>query len=191
MAYLSTSAKSSALWTAYDLKAYNVRIQQDHSATFGISNLPPPAVDHELLTTENARDMASDSNAQLVDLLDMATRPPTGSEESAVVDFVVRLFEYIGYARRHRIARTRKDIHYMICGEQRKVRMDVCLIGREQNGILLLVQEDRRNSEGSTQDPVPQLIANAIAAFDYNNSLRRAVGEEPLEAKVSNFTDLH
>lgn len=184
MANLIRSAKSGNDWTENDLEAYNIRVQtQDAPTFFQVDHLPPPVVDEEFLTTEEAEDMAIDHNAELINLLDLAMKPAP-AEESAVVDFAVDLFKYLGYVKRHRVARTRKDIPFLVCGEWRHAKTDVCLIDRNQNDILLLVQEDKRFQPDNPLDPRPQLIAEAIAAFAYNNRIREMAGEAALESKV-------
>ena len=49
--------------------------------------------------------------------------------------------------------------------------------------ILLLVQKDKRHIE--RKDPEPQLIAEAIVAFQTNNTRRRRVlSQDPIDARV-------
>ncbi|OCB85857.1 hypothetical protein A7U60_g6988 [Sanghuangporus baumii] len=109
----------------------------------------------------------------------MTIRP---DEESAVVDFTVALFRACGYTGVGRIARTRKKIPLLICGERRDTKTVVCIMD-DNDEILLLVQEDKRHMEGS--DPEPQLIAQAIAAFTANNQTRvRTLRLPPLQSKV-------
>lgn len=82
------------------------------------------------------------------------------------------------------MVRTHKDIPLYICGEWTHTKTDVCVIDRNQNSIILLVhnsQEDKRHMEG---DPIPQLVANAIAAFQHNNHIRQQSGLPPLDSKV-------
>lgn len=112
--------------------------------------------------------------------LAMAISP---GEESAVDDFAVHLFRALGYTGRAvaRTTRTRKDLPFLVCGEERHAKADVCIMDGLE--ILLLVQEDKRHLDSS--DPEPQLIANAIAAF-YNNNITRvqALGLPTLQDKV-------
>lgn len=184
MANIIRSAKSGSDWTVNELDAYNIRVQLENTGTFfGGQGLPPPEIDAEILTTQDAEDMVSDHNAELINLLDLAMKPAP-AEESAVDDFAVELFKALGYVKRHRIARTRKDIPFLICGEWRHAKTDVCLVDRLQNDILLLVQEDKRFTPQAPQDPKAQLIAEAIAAFEYNNRQRTSSGVEALDAKV-------
>ena len=58
-------------------------------------------------------------------------------------DFAFELFKAIGYVRRERLARTRVDLPLLICGENRHVKTDVCIVDCSQNDIFLLVQEDK------------------------------------------------
>lgn len=184
MASLICSAKSGSDWTRGDLDAYNIRVHVEDTATFfGIPDLPQPQVDPEILNIKSANNMTVDKNAELINLLDIAM-VPTGPEEFAVDDFAVKLFKTLGYVRRNRVARTRKDIPLLKCGEQRHAKTDICIVDRSQNDILLLVQEDKRFGEEKISDAEAQLIAEAIAMFSLNNSLRRDVGVPELDSKV-------
>jgi len=100
----------------------------------------------------------------------MAMSPRSG--ESAVVDFAAGLFRALGYAKRNRVARTRKGLSLFTCSEFRHAQTDVCIVDLDQNDILLLVQEDKRFEEGEGGDPEAQLIAETIAAFGMNNEQR-------------------
>lgn len=184
-ASIRRSAKSGSDWTQAELDAYNITIVSEDAATFfGLPVLPQPHVDQELLDTQEAANMAADKNAELINLLDLAM--VSSSEDSAVDDFAVELFKVLGYVRRHRVARTRKDIPLLICGEWRHAIADVCIVDRKQNEIVLLVQEDKRfgGSETILSDAQAQLIAEAIAAFSHNNLLRAEAGLPSYESKV-------
>lgn len=188
MANLIRSAKSGSDWTQGDLDAYNIHVTpQDTAAFFGIPVLPEPKIPPEILNTLEADDMLNDEHARLIDLLDVAMVPPVKpNEESAVDDFAVELFRLLGYVGRRRYARTRKDLPLPICGQTRHAKTDVCIIDRLRNHILLLVQEDKRYGEqGTFADTEAQLIAEAVAAFVYNNEIRRANGLPELQEKVS------
>jgi hypothetical protein len=79
----------------------------------------------------------------------------------------------IGYDQPNRLVRQQKHIPLYMCGSNVDAKADVCVVdySPENKGILLLVQEDKRFLEQG--DPEPQVIAEAIAAFQTNN-LRRA-----------------
>ncbi|KAL6307104.1 hypothetical protein BKA93DRAFT_770620 [Sparassis latifolia] len=86
-------------------------------------------------------------------------------EESAVDDLVSALLRAMHYVDMSKVVRTRKNLTFIVCGNTVHAQTDVCLM--DSSGILLLVQEDKGHNE--EKDPEPQLIAEAIAAFYYNN----------------------
>jgi hypothetical protein len=115
MANLIRSAKSSNDWTLYDLDSFNIRlVYQEALEFFGVQVFPDPAIDPELLDNLEADAMQQDQNAELVTLLDMAMMQSLG--ESAVDDFTVELFKIMGYVHRNRVARMRKDVNLLVCG---------------------------------------------------------------------------
>ena len=180
--YIIRSAKSSSDWTLNELDAYNVKISfQGPPMFFHMPALPEPTIDQEILTTLSADDTATEDNYTLLTQLDQAMFPDE-REESAVDDFMVTLFRLLGYALRPRIIRTRKEMRLLICGEYRFAKADIVIIDKSQNDIILLVQEDKRL--GGYLDPLPQLVAEAISAFQSNNLRRVASGLDPLENKV-------
>ncbi|KAH8984576.1 hypothetical protein EDB86DRAFT_3118348 [Lactarius hatsudake] len=165
MANLNRSAKSSRDWIGYDLKAFNIQIQlEDKTTFFGDPNLPLPVIDEEILTTLKGKDMLSDHNAELIHLLNRAKQPVAGG--SAVDDFTVELLRRLGYVKRNRIAHTQMDIPLHICQEQKHAKTLICLLDQLTNDISLLIEEDKLHSPLET---LPQLIAEAIAAVDFNN----------------------
>ncbi|KAK0449482.1 hypothetical protein EV421DRAFT_1421044 [Armillaria borealis] len=82
-----------------------------HSST---KHLPAPSIHPEILTAPTADDAVEDASYHLIAQLKLATGP---SEESAVIDFVVALSPgSLGYIRRPRAIRTRKEFRFLICG---------------------------------------------------------------------------
>jgi len=182
MANIIRTAKSGSDWTVNELDAYNITIVPQNSSTFfGRDILPLP--NHHLDLTERltADEMENEDSYQVVRYMDLAMDPIPG-EESAVDDFAMHLLRTMGYAGRAigRDLRSRKDIPFLICGEWKHAKTDVCVIDRRE--ILLLVQEDKRHKEPG--DPYPQLIAEAIAAVQSNNRMRIQLGLEALDFKV-------
>ena len=184
MANLIRSPKSGSDWSPVDLEAYNIVVDFNNTPSFfGVDHLPQPTVDPEVWTTQDAKDMVSDRNAELVCLLELATHI-VPDEESAVTDFAIALFKLLGYVRRDRIARTRKDISYLICEEWKLAKTDACLLDTQKNDILLVVQEDKTHL-GQPRNVTHRLVASAIAAFEYNNRMRdQVLGQTALEPKV-------
>ncbi|KAK6967040.1 hypothetical protein R3P38DRAFT_2753981 [Favolaschia claudopus] len=182
MSQLIRSAKSGSDWTQNDLDSYRIRVEYLDVATFfQIPDLPQPTVRHPaILTLSDPANTTDEDVYQFLRGMEQAMLP-LDAEESAVDDFAVLLLREVGYAPLGRIIRTRKDIPLVICGENRHAKTDVCII--DDSGILLLVQEDKRHLEGG--NPIPQLIAEAIAAFQSNNVTREQVlGLPPLHSKV-------
>ncbi|TEB31610.1 hypothetical protein FA13DRAFT_1791390 [Coprinellus micaceus] len=168
MANLIRSAKSGSSWTLNKLDSYNIHLErQEAPKFFGVPLLQDPA----------------DRNAELINLLDLAMLP-TGSGETAVVDFAVELLKHTGYVRRNQVARTRRDLPLLICGKRENAKADVCIVNRQQNDIILLVQEGKRIEDVEPIDARAQLVANALAAFPQNNASRENCSFSPLESKV-------
>lgn len=180
MASLIRSAKSGNDWTINDLEAYNITIVAQDAATFFDQPVSPQlALNQKLLTNLGAEEMVDEEDYKLVRYMDLAMNPIPG-EESAVTDFAMRLLRAIGYENRYRDLRSRKSIPLFICGMWMYAKTDICTM--DQNEILLVVQEDKRHMEPG--DPKPLVIAEAIAAFQSNNTSRRDImGLPPLESK--------
>ena len=150
--------------------------------------LPQPSVDEELLSIIDAGLMKQDRHAALIAYLDQVMIPDKG--ETAVPDFVVELFNLLGYERRERLARRRVNFSLLICGEDRRVKADVCLIDISQRNILLVVHADKRLKPSDPAVARAQLVAKAVAAFNKNNAEREAAGLTPLVEKASFFVSL-
>jgi len=193
MANLSRFPKSGSDWNLNDLDAYHIELKrQDPLTFFGLSALPDPQLDEvgaELFQTVEAEHMVDHRNAELIHLLDLSVLHHAG--ESAVADFAVELFKRLGYVRRHRVARTRKDMQLLICGEYRRIKADVCIMDRSSWGeIDLLVQEDRRLDDDEGSCPQAKLIAAAMAAFCENNMNREVAGLTDLSNTVRSMFSL-
>ncbi|KAJ7811324.1 hypothetical protein B0H14DRAFT_2860269, partial [Mycena olivaceomarginata] len=156
---------------------------QDATTFFGVAQLPAPMIDNEILTVEDANDTVSDANYDLLSLLDIAM-DASNPQESAVDDFAVSLFHALGYIHRPRVARTRQELRFLICGESKYAKPDVSILDRTMDDIILLVQEDKRF--GGPTDAYAQLIAEAIAAYQVNQSTRTASGLPRLQSLVRN-----
>lgn len=91
----------------------------------------------------------------------LARRPPS-------IFFAEKLLNKLGYAEGRRIIMIRQALPLFICGSSCSAQTDVCVL--DSNDILLLVQEDKRLDNNA--DPEPQVIAEAIAAFQRNNFTR-------------------
>jgi hypothetical protein len=183
MATLIRSTKSGSEWTRNELRAFNITITHQKVATFfGNPTLPQPPVDRIILDNRQypPDGIADKDNRNFFFYLEEAMATPPG-EESAVADFTAHLLSLLGYNTANCFIRQRKDIPLVMCGGRTQAKTNVCVVDRDQR-ILLLVQEDKGLLEGV--DPEPQLIAEAIAAFQYNNTLLRRIGAQLIQAKT-------
>jgi hypothetical protein len=168
MTEIARICKSGSKWTQDDLKAFNTRVLEKSEDEFfvvpledflldgvpdGLINLEWPSID----------DLDS---YDILRYLDLAT---TENEEGAVDDFVSRLLEILKFKKIGQLIRARKGIEMVMCGKNTHAKTDVCIIDEE--GIFLLVQESKSHKNFS--DPEPQIIAEAIAAFQHNNNIRK------------------
>ncbi|KAH8978016.1 hypothetical protein EDB92DRAFT_1937702 [Lactarius akahatsu] len=97
-------------------------------------------------------------------------------QEAAVVKFSAQLLRGLEYDDDDSIVFIRRAIPFLTCGENSVAQIDVCIM--DDNEILLLLQEDKILT--SMEDPEPQIIAEAIAAFALNNRKRERDPNLPL-----------
>jgi hypothetical protein len=169
MAEITRICKSGSKWTKNDLKAFNINVLKKSEKDFfgfsvdnvslddvpdGFINLEYPSID----------DMESYKILRYLDMAMFAAE----SEESAVDDFSHELLGILRFENPGQVIRMRKSIRLFTCGKYTHAKTDLCIIGEQ--GILLLIQEDKSYIKFS--DPEPQIIAEAIAAFQYNNDIR-------------------
>lgn len=168
MSDIIRSAKSGNDWTSNDLIAYNIAIRRQSSETFfGYKpNTIPDTIDPAFLTaTIPPQDNLSDGTYRLLQYLDVATRVNSG-QESAIHDFAKELLRSLGFEERGTLLRSRYAIPFMICGDDRRsAQTDLCLVQGTRT-ILLVIREDKPVI--SAKNPDAQVIAQAVAAFQYN-----------------------
>lgn len=161
--------KAGGEWTYRDLDRYSIRIKYEDADTFFAPISAPPAslIPSDFLTCLDTEDaIQGDERAYtFIQYLDTAMSPPPG-DESAVNDFIVNLLLTLGFAPKGTMIRTRKKFPLRIGGEMRYAQADACILDGAHP--LLLIQEDHSRVDPLT-DPIPSLIAAAIAAFDVAN----------------------
>jgi hypothetical protein len=179
MTSLERSPKSGNDWSVEDLRAYNITIEtQDFGSFFG---QPWPSLQpSELLTKKKAEEVTSVENYRVISLMDLAmNRVP--NEESKVAQFTEKLLTALEYESLTKSVVLQQQIPLFICGQSRHATTDVCIMDTSE--ILLVCQEDKRHMDGG--DPYPQLIVEAVAAFQFNNYKRTRILNEPaLTSKV-------
>jgi hypothetical protein len=187
MANIIRSAKSGSDWTINEIKAYNivVTLHQDVATFFGHPIRPQPSVHPVILNNENypVGGIQDTNDRMFFYYLDEVMTAISPGEESAVNDFSANLLTMLQYnAPDNRYIRQRKDIPFFICGTDLHATTDVCVIDRNLRILLLLLQEDKRHMD--SKNPEPQLIAEAIAAFQSNNQRLQSIGRQPLAQKT-------
>jgi len=163
MAYLFRIAKSGSDWTTNELLAYNIRVSSQTPHSFYGIPLPPVAslndLDPDLVSGTLSTQVLKDETYRLLQYLDLASTANAG-QESAINDFAREILRVLG-------------------GDpDRSAQTDVTLI-HGSSTILLVVQEDKTTV--SARDPEAQVIAEAIATFQYNNRTRARLGQHELD----------
>jgi hypothetical protein len=182
MAHLIRSAKSGSDWTTNELLAYNIRVSSQTPHSFYGIPLPPVAslndLDPDLVSGTLSTQGLKDETYRLLQYLDLASTANAG-QESAIDDFAREILRVLGYERRGLLLRSRYAIPLLISGDpNRSAQTDVTLI-HGSSTILLVVQEDKTTV--SARDPEAQVIAEAIATFQYNNRTRARLGQHELD----------
>jgi len=179
MANLIRSPKSGSDWTDNELIAYNITVTAQSPQEFFLRNPESPlvGVDPSLIDSPVDAENVPDHTFQYLTHLDLVT---SAGQESLIDDFARETLRLLGFAERGLALSTRYIIPLTICGDNRRTaQTDVCLLDR-RSMILLILQEDKTIFD-STQ-PEPQVIAEAIAAYQYNNEKRQTRGLAILDA---------
>jgi len=165
------SAKSGSDWTRGELLAYNITISSVTPNQFFHHGVDP-SLDHldpAILNASPGSDDPSLSEAvsDHLSYLDLATN---ATQESAIDDFSAHTLRLLGFNERKTVVRSRYAIPLTICGDgNRAAQTGVCLLHRPTLVLLVLV-EDKTLSNWT--DAEPQVVAEAIAAFQFNNTKR-------------------
>lgn len=172
------SAKSGSDWTSGDLLAYNIAISPvppdeffHHGADPSLDHLDPAILNS---SPDSEDPNFSDAVADYLRYLDLATK---ATQESAIDNFAAETLKLLGFNERKTTVVTRYIIPLTICGDGNRVaQADVCLLYRPS--LVLLVLKTIFNKT----NPEAQVVAEAIAAFQFNNEKRGASGLLPLNA---------
>ena len=183
MADLIRSAKSGSDWTSNELAAYNITVRRQSAPDFfGYQpNTIPEYLDPEFVHSpvppnDNIADVAT---FRILQYIDLATRA-NATQESAIDDVARELLRLLNFEEKGTLLRSRYAIPFLISGDTGRIaQTDLCLI-QGSSTILLIIQEDKTGF--SQKDPKAQVIAEAIAAFQYNNLSRDQAGLDTVES---------
>lgn len=168
MAQLIRSAKSGSDWTGAELLAYDIAISPTFPDVFSPPS-PVPSLDHldpSILTSPNGNDPnLSYAAGRYLGYLDLATN---ATQESAIDDFAAATLTLLGFDdQQFTHVATRYIIPLTICGKTRSAQTDVCLVYRPTTVLLVLIEDKTLLNKTSAE---AQMVADAIAAFQYNNT---------------------
>lgn len=167
------SAKSGSDWTENELLAYNITVDAVPAAQFfgfDPGATPLDVVDAAFVTHVLGQDtnQLTRETRRLLGYLKLAYTANTG-QESAINDFARELLRTLDFEPGDTLLRARYAIPFTISGDTKCAQTDLCLVD-VGSVILLIVQQDK--TVNSAKDPEPQLIAEAIAAFQANKRAR-------------------
>ncbi|KAE9399338.1 hypothetical protein BT96DRAFT_858424 [Gymnopus androsaceus JB14] len=187
MAELIRSAKSSSDWNEYELFAFNIVIEDFDAATFfGTPQLPATTVSPVILNNI-ARPpppaVITKDERLFFEFLNRANV----MEKAAVDDFTGHILRMLDFDGDERSITTKRELSFTMCGTRVRAKADLAVMFRSSTVI---------------DEPILQLIAEAIAAFVENNRVMQPplaqqiipamtmVGPRPIFYKVPVTQDL-
>ena len=182
------SAKSGSDWTRNELIAYNIKIvpqtpeQFFGAPTFGIL----AELDTSIIIGSTDTANLSDAALRYLTFLDLATHVAGNHWQKTLLDeFSRQTLDLLGYSERGLALLTQYNIPMTICGDNKSAQTDVCLVDGRTVMILLILQGDKTalNSSNSS-NPEARVVAEAIAAFQYNNEKRERRGMTVLDKMI-------
>lgn len=185
MANLIRSSKSGSKWTTHDLEAYNIRVSSQSPANFYGQPLPPveslSSLDPNLLSGTLHTQGVSEETYRVLEYLDLAARR-NSSQESAIDDVAKEILRALGYENHGLVLRSRYDLPLVVSGvRNRSAKTNVCLI-HSSSTTLLVIQENKTIISHS--NPEPQVIAEAIATFQFNNRIRAQCDKSACDSMI-------
>lgn len=180
MAHANRTAKSAKNWTDNELIAYNITISLLPPDKFFSSPDPPiDDIDSSILNSPSGSlDPAlSDTAARYLGYLRLAANV---IKESFAVDFAAETLKLLQFNERGTIVSTRFNLSLVNCGDAKSVaQADVCLIYRPTLVLLVVLADKTLEIRANVGADV---VATAIAAFQFNNRKRIEFGLMPLDA---------
>ncbi|KAF9066042.1 hypothetical protein BDP27DRAFT_1424194 [Rhodocollybia butyracea] len=172
MAHLMRAAKSASRWTAHDLLAFNIAIQDVDSATFfGTPHLPATTVSPVVLnnvTRPRPPAVITDDER-----LFFAHLKYLNTEKSSPHDFTRHLLSMLRFDHNERLLTMRESMTFTMCGARVRAKADVAVYMMEASNVEYLLMVKAAKTNIAAKEPVPQMIAQTIAAFVENNRPRQ------------------
>jgi len=178
MANVVRSAKLASHWKERELTAYNITIASVAPDEFFPS--PDPSLDHIdtaiLNSPPSSHADISDTALGYFGYLGMATRAEK-VQESLVDNFVFKTLRLLGFDEDQVSLFMYHTIPFNICGKATRVaKMNVCVFHYPNLVLLVAISGGTANAVNVEA----QIVAMAIAAFQYNNAQRIECRLDPL-----------
>jgi len=185
---------SGSEWSQTHLDFFRIRVQTERNFEPFFESRPPnlgefTGLTKEILSTDLSRvnalmkikwsEFTHHEASRFIKYLLAATKTHTNTE-SVVDDLSRSILECFDYDAGDLGIYTHGELRLEMCGSNTSAKPDVCIETSVQT-IKLLVQEDKSYRMCDNSDPEPQVIAEAIAAFQENNRIRRKL-DLPLES---------
>ena len=172
--------RSASDWGRNELMPYSITVTAtppeqffSQGANRSLTDLDPPLITAPLDATD-----VSDDTYRFLTFLDLATK----AGQTVIDDFALELLRIVSMEEGGLILGTHHTIPLSICGDLSKVpQTNTCLLDRRLT-ILFVFQEDK--TIFSLSDPEPQLVADAIAACQYNNQKRQCMDLPALNTMI-------
>ncbi|EJU03398.1 hypothetical protein DACRYDRAFT_21583 [Dacryopinax primogenitus] len=182
MSHLSRKYTCPSEWTYQTLEAFNIHVLMvepedffgQHYVAASVAAIPPLIFDIDNINEAVQR--APGDIIKYFDYLNLATTLPQESTVDCLVQETLRLLHFD--AQRLLVVQHFR-YPFEMCGKAVTTETDVALI-HPSLLLLLIAVEDKPFTP--LKYPEPQVIAEAIAAFQYNNERRRDMGLDPLSA---------
>jgi hypothetical protein len=165
------SARSGREWSKAQLKDYNIVIDNVDAVTFfgqEIKEVALEEVPESVLVCLTSSDVVDDEDPGF-DFLRFHDIVISGRQESTVDSLAQEILRIMKFRGSRRIILFHQRIPLTMSGADTIAETDVCV--QNNDNILLLIQKDK--AYGNRSDAEPQVTAEAIAAFQYNNEIRR------------------
>lgn len=165
-------AKSASKWTSSDLLAYNIRVSSQSPEDFYGQPLPAveslSSLDPNLLSGTIHIQGLSEERCRFLGYLYLASRA-NSNQQSAVDDLTKEILHMLGYEKHGLILRSYCSIPLLSSGDPNRSAQTCVCLAQGLSAILLVVQN---KTIFNNHDPESQVIAEAIATFQYNHNVR-------------------
>ena len=168
-------------WGRNELLAYHITVTPIPPQEFFQQGADPSltCLDPALINSPLDATNVSDDTYHFLGCIELATN---AGQETAIDDFAREFLRIVGFEERGCVVHTHHVMPLSICGESgdtKKVAQTCVGLLDRRSTMLLILQVDK--TVFSTSDPEPHVIAEAIAAYQYNNLKRARMGLSTLE----------